>query len=200
MFDSILVLDGSSCMSPLIARFASSTRHEFTSTQNTISVLFISDFSGENTGFVANFSDARCGDVFRGDAGIIDSDNGNTYNLCFWHIQVKNGSFINIVFESLNLKRRIDWIRILNGSNCNAEEIFWRHGPSREAPEAMLIRRNDLMLISTGEYFRINYTAIPPKKQPKKNRRKKNRPSQSYEPKSKYHLVNVVQTDLAEIV
>ncbi|KAF6780397.1 hypothetical protein AHF37_00119 [Paragonimus kellicotti] len=37
------------------------------------------------------------------------------------------------------------------------------------------------MLISTGEYFRINYTAVPPKEQSKKSERKrnkrKNRPS-----------------------
>ncbi|XP_043569093.1 deleted in malignant brain tumors 1 protein-like [Chiloscyllium plagiosum] len=133
--DYIKIFDGPSTNSPVIATICTGSNHEFTSSSNSMTVYFQSDFRNTAPGFTANYyetsanQNTQCG-------GNLDDDNGSftspNYPLhypnnakCIWYISVDNDERIRLNFVKIQLEV---------SPRCSNDYVTIYDGPSIHSP------------------------------------------------------------------
>ncbi|CAH8503956.1 unnamed protein product [Dicrocoelium dendriticum] len=156
LFDYLIIFDGPDCLAPRLGvAFGQKHQMTFSSQQNRVSLLFISDYEMQKAGFKLIYRPETLQDQWKRNNEIepiyqhILKNCGEELNesssniifwrgiheantLCIWRITNNFGGTITLKIEELKFKTRSGSLRILDGRDCGAEviHIFVQNTPS----------------------------------------------------------------------
>ncbi|CAH8493864.1 unnamed protein product [Dicrocoelium dendriticum] len=165
--DYVLLFDGKDCMSKRIAAVVNSSIPTYVSSGNQMTALFISDITIPKGPFEAQFSKVtnetatkpvppfpgnkimeNCGQELSDDSGIISYHASGGYNhLCIWRITVEGKKRIQISFDTIQIASLGDWIRVLDGSDCGADVMYYIGGQETNWPPTLTSTSNAMIIV-----------------------------------------------------
>ncbi|XP_053538521.1 cubilin isoform X2 [Ictalurus punctatus] len=117
--DAVYVYDGPSSSSPLLGTVCGHGRKTFSSSRNTLTVVFSSDSSINGIGFVAHWNTVLCGGILTQSRGEFFSpsypNNYPNYANCTWSLLAGELQVVLLNFTFIDLESCCDFIRVYDG-------------------------------------------------------------------------------------
>ncbi|KAF8564737.1 hypothetical protein P879_04032 [Paragonimus westermani] len=158
-YDMVLIFDGPTCASSVIGMLSGTTPVNFTSTGNQLAIMFITDDSLQDTGFVARYTPVNCGADLLAENGSFSTMNISRLELCIWRITTPADTHVSVNIEYVQLRTLYDWYRVLDGNGCLAETIFHERGTSTRIPGYLKSSGNQITIIVVGGHLSVSFTA-----------------------------------------
>ncbi|XP_012062648.1 PREDICTED: cubilin [Atta cephalotes] len=175
-FDFVEIYDGPNMLSQLLGRYCGSDMPPaIKSNSNSLVVVFKSDWSYEEEGFILSY-ETLCGGEFHADTGIIKSPfYPNPYHhsrTCIYEIIQPSDKGIVLTVEDMDIEGRdqncyYDYVEIFDGDNENATQLATLCGDEENMPNTPYYSTHNFMYIKfstdsniNGRGFKLNYTTI----------------------------------------
>ncbi|XP_052697133.1 cubilin-like isoform X2 [Crassostrea angulata] len=138
IYDYLTVYDGGSVQSPLLGRFCGAQiPAPVSSTQNMMTVKFVTDGSQHNTGFMASYtsSSAGCGGTLSEPTGTVTSPgHPNIYPHgvnCSWTMQASPGLVVRLTFHTFSIESnancRYDYVELYDNYTASSNSLLGRY-------------------------------------------------------------------------
>ncbi|XP_025835939.1 cubilin-like, partial [Agrilus planipennis] len=170
-YDYLELHEGANSLAPLIGKYCGKELPaSYTSIENVLCIIFKSDFSLQEGGFIIKY-ETVCGGIFEEQSGTISSpgypSNYPEDRICVYEIIQPAGKIIELVFQDVDLENSLhvcsfDYIEVRDGHNENSTLL----GTLCEKPSSFLSTYNYLFIkfvsdISiTGRGFIANYSTV----------------------------------------
>ncbi|XP_053489633.1 deleted in malignant brain tumors 1 protein-like [Ictalurus furcatus] len=117
--DAVYVYDGPSSSSPLLGTVCGHGRKTFSSSRNTLTVVFSSDSSINGRGFIAHWNTVLCGGTLTQSRGEFFSpsypNNYPNYANCTWSLLAGELQVVSLNFTFVDLESCCDFIHVYDG-------------------------------------------------------------------------------------
>ncbi|KAF5405871.1 hypothetical protein PHET_00625 [Paragonimus heterotremus] len=156
-YDTVVVFDGPTCTSNIIGMFSGTTPINFTSSVNQIAVMFFTDDSLQDFGFVASYNTMTCGGQIIAESGNLSTMNITRLELCIWHITVPEDALVTLYINHVHLHSSADWFRVFDGPSCANTPVLMEGGPSNATPIALKSMTNEMVVVTVGGNLNMSY-------------------------------------------
>ncbi|XP_061178089.1 cubilin-like [Saccostrea echinata] len=161
IYDYLTVYDGGSMQSPLLGRFCGpQIPGPLSSTQNMMTVRFVTDGSTHNTGFQASYTStaAGCGGMLTDPTGSISSPgHPNTYPHgvnCTWTIQASPGLVVRLTFNAFSIESnancQYDYVELYDNYTASSNSLLGRYCGS-DMPPSITSSSNFLTVVFASD-------------------------------------------------